>query len=223
MIKSLTIVTEDGRTRNWDLDFSDQGTLQMSSFLFVVRLPWVRLDFWKCPACTLDKSRHPTCPVAMVLAQYARDLADRTSFEKVQVHVMETDGRRLTLEEVALQNVVGELVRLAVFQSQCPVGRRVKPAMTRLRPFPDNMEILQALALFFALQSREQDGRLAPEQLRFMHSLHEVFAFLSKRLEHAGIGDVYLNAVVVLDSLSLLFSLSAPELIEKAVAECRTW
>jgi hypothetical protein len=56
-----------------------------------------------------------------------------------------------------------------------------------------------------------------------MQSLHNVFGFLSKRLEQAGSGDVYVNGVVILDSLSLLFSLSAPELIQKAIDESRFW
>lgn len=222
-MKALTIVLDNGQALNWEFDFSDHGTLQMRNFLFVVRLAWVRLDFFKCPGCTLEKSANPTCPVAMVLAQYARDLADRKSFEDVRVFVDEDDGRQIILEKVALQTVVGELVRLAVFQSACPVGRRVKPTMARLHPFPTNKETLQALAVFFALRSRGGNGALDPEQVQFMKSLHEVFGCLCKRLETAGKGDVYLNAVVVMHSLSLLFSLSAPELIENAIAECRSW
>ena len=113
---------------------------------------------------------------------------------------------------------------MAVYQSGCPVGRRIKPAMMRLHLFPNNNEILQALALFFAVQSR-RDGHdhLAPEHEAFMKSLHDVFGCLSKRLENAGKGDVYLNAVVIMHSLSLLFSLSAPELIKEVIADSRFW
>jgi len=221
--KTLTIILDNKKALHWNLDFSDHGTLQMSSFIFRNRLAWISLDFCKCPTCTLDSETNSTCPVAEVLAQYARDLADHKSFERVKVHITEEDGRRIILEGVPLQNVVGELVRLAVFQSGCPVGRRIKPAMTRLQLFPTNDEILQALALFFAFQSSGAAGDLNNKQDEFMHSLHDVFGCLSKRLERAGRGDVYLNAVVIMHSLSLLFSLSAPELIQNAIAESRFW
>ena len=56
-----------------------------------------------------------------------------------------------------------------------------------------------------------------------MNSLHDVFGCLSKRLEEAGKGDVYLNALVIMHSLSLLFSLSAPTLIQTAIAESKFW
>lgn len=226
VLRTLTIVLDNGRTLHWNLDFSDHGTLQMSSFIFSTSLPWISLDFHKCPACTLDRRTNPTCPVAEVLAQYAKDLADRTSFERVKVHVVDEEGRHIMLRDVPLQNVVGELVRLAAFQAGCPVGRKIKPAMTRLAPFPKNNEILQALALFFALQYRDEDSTsssLHEGQVAFMHSLHEVFGCLSKRLENAGRGDVYLNAVVIMHSLSMLFSLSAPELIQDAISEARFW
>lgn len=223
MVLSLTVVLEDGHALNWDFDFSENGTLRLTNFLAIVRLPWVRLDFWKCPACTLDRKNTPMCPVAMVLAQYALDLADRKSIEQVKVYITESADRKTTIESVPLQKVAGELVRLAVFQSQCPVGRKVKPAMASLHTFPASQEILRAFALFFALRSTGRDVGEDPEQVQFMHSLHEVFGYLSKRLENAGKGDVYLNAVVILHSLSTLFSLSAPELIQNAIAECRSW
>jgi len=236
IVKTLRIILNDGRTLNWNLDFSDQGTLQMDRLLFSEPQPWIRLGYHKCPACRLEAETNPTCPVAEILAQYARDLAENKSFERVKVHIVEEDGRHILLTDVPLQNVVGELVRLAVYQSGCPVGRQIKPAMTRLHLFPTNEEILKALAQFFALRARQPrradaafpettraSGDLDPEQLEFMNSLHDVFGCLSKRLEEAGKGDVYLNALVIMHSLSLLFSLSAPTLIQTAIAESKFW
>ncbi len=223
MIQVLKIETEDGQILYWNLDFSDQGTIRLTSPAVFEKLPWIKLGFNKCPSCTLNEKASPVCPVAEVLAQYARDLADRLSYERVKVFITEENNRHIILEQVPLQTVVGELVRWAVFQSGCPIGRKVKPAMTRLPPFPTNDKILQALAIFFALQNRDADGRVEAEQNEFMNSLHEVFGCLAKRLQHVGTGDAYLNGVVIVDSLSLLFSLSAPELVKNAVSECRFW
>jgi hypothetical protein len=109
---------------------------------------------------------------------------------------------------------------LAVFQSGCPIGRRVKQAMAALPPFPSNEQILHAFAGFFVAETRDRANAQAAVEA-FMRSLHEVFGYLSKRLEHAGKGDVCMNGLVILASLSLLFSLSAPELIQQEVARVR--
>ncbi len=223
MIRSLSIRFSDGEVLTWTPGFSLQGTLQWSRMSLQEPPAWVRLETFKCPACTLSEIDNPICPVAAVLAEFGHELANRDSFENVRVAVEEDDGREQVFREVPLQQVAGELVRLAVFQSGCPVGRRIKPAMVRLRPFPQREEILKALAIFFALrrQSGEDDGE---QQRDVMAALHEVFGCLAKRLEHAGgKGDAYLNGLVIVDSLSLLFGLTAPELIQKTIDECRFW
>ena len=225
MIKALSIVLEDGCNLHYDLDFSDQGTLRITNPVVLGKNSgWLALDFCKCPDCNLENQTSPNCPVAEVLAQYACDLADRQSFEKVKVHIIQEDNRELILRDVQLQTVVGELVRLAVFQSHCPVGRRIKSAVAKLPPFPRSQELLQALAIFFALQASLSPGKSTKsEQVKYVQSLHGVFGNLCRRLEKAGNGDAYLNGVVVLHSLSLLFSLTVPELVEAALGECRAW
>jgi len=230
LVNSLTVQLADGKTLSWSLDFSGRGTLQVPLSGADDAPLWTRLDFFQCPECTLDPRENPTCPVAEVLARFARDVGERDSFENTDVLVEEDDGRRVILRDVPLQSVAGELVRLAVFQSGCPIGRKLKPAMVRLRPFPTRDEIVQSFAIFFALQSAgARQGMLGNNEngeqtaAQFMNSLHDVFGFLAKRLEHAGQGDVYINAVVIIDSLSLLFALSAPELIRKCIDEYRFW
>ena len=215
MIKSVIITFNSGRTLHWDLDLAEQGTLRMNESEVSSSLSWVRLEFCKCPACTLDEDTNPLCPVAALLARYTLDLADRTSYERVDVHVIEADGHQMTLRRVPLQNVVSELVRLAAFQSECPVGRRMTAAMSPLDAFPSNAEVLQALARHFASTSIGGQCRLAPSQKAFLESVREMFDCLSRRLEKAGKGDVHLNALVIMHSLSTLFSLSASELIQE--------
>lgn len=211
----------------WTPGFSPQGTLQAGEPPVTEAPVWTRLDVFKCPGCTLAEKEVPLCPVAALLAEFGHDLANRDSFESVRVSVEEEDGREQVFRAVPLQQVVGELARLAVFQSACPIGRRIKPAMVRLRPFPTQDEILKAFAIFFAL--RHETGKAGSEadgehQEIVMASIHEVFEYLSKRLEHAdGTGDAYLNGLVIIDSLSLLFSVTAPERIQECIAECRFW
>lgn len=213
MVRSVTIFFNSGKTQHWDFTFSLHGTMRMRNVVLDDKLQWIKLEHCKCPGCTLDAESYPTCPVAEVLAGYARDLADRKSYEEVAVDVFQDDGTRLTLERVPLQTVVRELVRLAVFQYECPIGRNVKETMTPLPPFPSNDEILNAFAKAFAEHTHEENGQLNSEQQAYLEELHELFSSLSARLENVGHGDAHLNGIVILHSLAVLFTLSAPELI----------
>jgi hypothetical protein len=133
--------------------------------------------------------------------------------------VIEDDDCRLIFDRIPLHDVVGELVRLAVFQGNCPVGGIFRPIMWRMRPFPKREHVLEALALFHVIHSRDSDDSLAVDAGGGVHgveNLHGMFGWLSRRFSTAGAGDVYQNAVVIMDSLSTLYSLVAPELIDRA-------
>ncbi len=221
MLRALTVFLNDGTTLRWNLDFSERGTVRVPEDGERAVLSWTALGHHQCLVCPLDAKETEVCPVADVLGEYAMDLADYPSSEKGTVHILEDGGRRIILEEVPLQTVAGELVRLAVFQGGCPVGRQVKPAMARLRPFPSDRDFLEAMALHFAFRKRnnEESGGDFSEHEKVMQSLHDLFGCLSKRLENQGEGDVCINAVVIMHSLSLFFSLSAPALIKRAMEE----
>lgn len=213
MITAIGLYLSDGTERHWDFDFSLGGTMRVNR-MSVTQIPrWMRLEYCQCPACTLDTAEHPLCPVAEVLGKYAFDLANYRSYEIVNVDVFDEKGERTRLESIPLQTVVSELVRLAVFQYECPIGRLVKPAMSALPPFPSNDEILSAFALAFEPEIGTNTVSLNEDQQVYLEALHDLFGNLSVRLEHLGQGDAHLNGVVILHSLAVLFTLSAPDLI----------
>ncbi len=218
MIQAIRIHLNDGDTMNWDFSFSDHGTMRLTNVYVQGGIPeWIKLENFQCPACTLDPQENPTCPVAEVMAKYAFDLADRKSFEMVDVEIFQTDGTSFTLHEIPLQRVVGELVRLGAFQYECPVGRKVKEPMTGLPPFPNNEEIIDAFTRAFA--EHAANGELEADEMELLEQLHDLFGNLSIRLDQIGRGDAHLNGVVILHSLSVLFSLSAPELVHKFIEQ----
>ncbi|MCG6862264.1 MAG: hypothetical protein LJE70_13465 [Chromatiaceae bacterium] len=224
MIESLSITFEDGITNTWGFDFSAMGTWNVPIHIppveFLIHQSWIKLDCHKCPQCTLPSSPTALCPVAVLLAQYALDLKHRSSFEEVDVVVVHSGKRRTELKRQRLPRVVSELVRLAVFQSRCPVGRKLKPAMRRLAPFPSSEEILHALAIFFLIEDAGGDvGKTGDVEMDYLRALHLVFKHLSKRLREIGEGDAAVNGVIVMDAISQLFAVSAPNVIRKTIAE----
>ena len=208
----VEITLEDGTVLMWSLNFSALGTLCIDMNRINRKLPWTRLPFCQCLCCPLEGDDEVTCPVADVVLEYAIDVGDHASTEMVQVRVCRRDGTEVFSDTMPLQDAVGELIRLAVYQSGCPVGRRIKPAMAQLGLFPKEEEVLEALARHFV----ETGGfTAAAGAMRCMSDLNELFRSLGKRLNAAASGDVYLNAVVVQDAVSALFRITAPQLIRR--------
>ncbi|MBN2449753.1 MAG: hypothetical protein JXR77_05150 [Lentisphaeria bacterium] len=207
MQRILTVRLPDKRLLRWGLDFSEYGTLRINTTRWSHKRPWARLSFCQCSCCPLQDGPYATCPVAEVILEYALDLAERSSCEEVSVSLRDEGERIQAFAPMALQDVVGELIRLAVYQAGCPIGRKVKPAMAGLALFPSQEEVLAALGRHFAALGGEAIA------IKIMADLHEVFCSLGRRLGAAGSGDVYLNAVVVQEALAALFRLTAPERI----------
>lgn len=224
MIESLRITFADGTSKKWDFDFSSMGTWNSPDHIapveYLMSQGWIKLDSHKCPQCSLASSPSALCPVALLMAQYALDLKSRASTEPVDVIVAHSQNRRTELTQIPLQRVVSELVRLAVFQSRCPVGRKLKPAMRRLPPFPVAEEVLHALAVFFLIEHlRGSSGNEGCVDMDYVRDLHLVFVHLSKRMRDVGKGDAAVNGVIIIDAISQLFAVSAPNLIRKTIEE----
>ena len=217
MIKAIKVTMPDGDQINWNFDFSAAGTIHLKNPMDQDIPDWVRLDNHQCSDCTLSACDYAICPVAEVVAQYAIELRDHSSYEKVDVDIYQKDSGVMRVSNIPLQTVVGEIVRLAVFQYSCPIGRKVKSAMVELPPFPESNEILNAFAIAFTGAGMGEGMVLNEEQVYYFKSLQELFGNLCKRLDSVGKGDAQVNGVVMLHSLSTLFTLLSPGEQEEAL------
>ena len=210
----------------WDFEFSKTNTMYMEDVPKDLEHEWwVQLENHKCSQCTLKKDNYRCCPVALALGKYAKELFHRHSTDIVSVQIIDQSGRQLNMGEIPLQEVTGELVRLAVFQSECPIGRRVKKALEFVPPFPTDQETSKAFALFFAMQQLQSmdKGQTKEAQTIYLDSLHELFENLSNRVRLITAGDASVNGVMIYHSLMMLVSLSLPENLEKTINEYSKW
>ena len=211
-----------------DFDFSSTNTMYLDDYAQESEIEeWVKLETYKCSQCTLKSAEHPCCPVAHNIAHYARELFHRYSTDTVSIQLWEDSGRHLQLVNIPLQEVTGELVRMAVFQSECPIGRRVKKALEFVPPFPTDSETTRAFALFFAIQQLQQKDKsptdATKEQIIYLDSLHELFENLSRRVRAITKGDAGVNGVMIYHSIMMLVSLSLPENLKKLMDEYSNW
>ncbi len=225
MISKLEIRFDDDPQSNlliWDFDFTQTRSVFLEESKRKEEA-WTALGNVKCPSCTLDASVDPQCPVAVILASYAKELFNRHSTDLVTVRAWSASGRLLILPGIQLQEVTGELVRLAVFQSGCPIGRKMRRAVELLPPFPAAKEIARSFALHLAVE----DGKHKRSLFSFgknkiekdLEDLTQLFDCLSRRIRPITLGDAQVNGVIIYHSLSMMMAISLPDQIQSAMKE----
>jgi hypothetical protein len=193
--------------------------------------PWVMLPFHKCPSCPLTAGI-ACCPAAQSLQTTMSKLRSRTSTERVKATVVDAEGREQSME-TDLQNVGAVLVRLAVFESACPIGYEFKPKIQGLPPFVESMELIRHV---MAKILEKHDGSVEAareEAMRIVEPLREVFIHLVARLRNDPnkvqpvkdgtgkpvIADAAFNSIITVDAISQRFQFNADRLLGEISSE----
>ena len=215
----LTIRFENGEEESFFIELSQTGT-----FLLPERdreHDWTRLDFHKCSCCSLKSEDEEHCPAAESLESTLMKLKDHYSYEKVTAKLVDWAGRSTTVNW-QLQEVGSLFVQLAVFSSNCPVGKLFKPLLKDLRPFATNEELSKHLISKFLLKHRGKIEQCKNDILEKMDPIRTVFLQLSKRLASDTGGDAMANSIVRLDAFALNVSLLVQEVLDE-VKEDMGW
>ena len=208
----LTIRFENGEEESFFIELTRTGT-----FLVPDRekdSDWTRLDFHKCPCCPLKSEETEHCPAAESLESTLMKLRDRYSYERVTAKLVDWAGRSTTVNW-QLQEVGSIFVQLAVFSSNCPVGKQFKQLLKDLRPFATNEELSKHLISKFLLKHRGEIEQTKKDILQKMEPIRVVFSQLSKRLASDTGGDAIANSIVRLDAFALNISLYLEEVLEE--------
>jgi len=212
------------------LDFADGTSVTMlierkptgTHIPMVSPAPWTKLGFNKCPCCPIPGERG-ACPAAVSMQTTLDQLRARTSTEIVTATAVDEQGRKQTVT-APLQMVGAIMVQLAVFSSECPVGRKLKPYLNGLPPFADSDELIQHV-----LKTLRGGDEAAVEGSRkdiqdIIRPLHEVFVYLGRRLRggEEPHQDAIPNSIVHLDALAQMMAFQANRL-NKQMAHTLGW
>ncbi len=223
------------------IEFSD-GTVE---FLYIERRetgthtpttrekpkPWTMLSFHKCPSCTLPTGIY-CCPAALSLQATMGKLRSRSSTERVRATAVDGEGRSQTVEW-DLQSVGSSLVQLAVFETACPVGYRLKPYLAGLPPFSDSLELMRHVTRKILEKHGGSVEASRQELSETLGPLAEVFVHLIRRIRSedgdagvpasadgsAPIADAVPNSIVQVDAIAQRFSMKADKLCAEISAE----
>ncbi len=224
--QQFSIEFEDGTVEDLHIERKETGTHVPSRR--EKPKPWTMLPFHKCPSCTLPGGI-ACCPPALSLQGTMGKLRSRRSIERVKATAIDAEGRSQTVEW-DLMTVGATLVQLAVFESACPVGYRLKPYLSGLPPFSDSMELMRHITRKI-LQKHDGSIEAARKELsEALPPLQEVFHHLIKRMKKdksdpsdaeasLSINDAVPNSIIQVDAISQRFSLKVDKLCAEIASE----
>jgi hypothetical protein len=150
-------------------------------------------------------------------------LRHRTSTETVTATAIDDHGNKQTVSW-PLQMVGSIMVQLAVFSSECPVGRRIKPYLNGLPPFTPSEGLLKhVMRAVLGSQAGQVEG--AQKEIRdIIEPLRQVFEHLLLRLrgDETASQDAIPNSIVHVDTLTQIMSFQANRLDGQMAASLGT-
>ena len=214
--RELVIKFEDDSEERFFIEMSRSGTFMLSDLQQPAE--WTRLEFHKCKNCPLAADVE-YCPAAESLENTLMRFRDRYSYEHVEAIAVD-DANRRTVIEGTLQEVGSVFVQLAVFSSGCPLGKRLRPLLTDIRPFATNNELTRHLIYKILLQNQGQVDQAREHIAHRVEPLHEIFSNLWKRFDdHPHAGDAVQNSIVRMDAFTLNVSLQLNEILDELVSD----
>jgi hypothetical protein len=140
---------------------------------------WAKLNFNRCPNCTLADSEE-YCPAAAALAQFLPCFESRFSYEKTTLQV-ET-GNRTIVAQTTFQHGIAGVIGLAMATSGCPRTLFLRPmARTHLPLATEEETVFRSLAIHLLSQYVAQSGSGGAPVSLSLQRLKEDYGHLSQR------------------------------------------
>jgi len=168
---------------------------------------WTRLEFHKCPHCTLKQDEYPFCPLAAAIDSIISKTHYLQSYDKVHARV-ELNNRTISAN-VTMQQALSSLLGLIIPSSGCPHTIYFRPMSRHHLPFADTEEtIYRATTMFLLAQYfiHKHNGCIPTDFShldRIYNNVHTVNTQICKRLRDFCKNDSPLNAITILDMLTV--------------------
>lgn len=179
---------------------------------------WTKLDFKKCPNCTLTLEEHPTCPAAADIQGIVECFSNVPSINVVKIRV-KTPEREFH-KECDIQTGLNSLFGVVLASGSCPVLSQLGSLATFHLPFATIDETIYRTTGNHLLRQylRKQHGEPADFDLKELENLYQqlevVNESITARVQGLCQQDAVLNAFVNFAALSLIIKSSIQESLE---------
>ncbi len=149
MIENLKVILPTGKTLKYNFDYSAEGTLMFVRMSEDV-IKKINLNYHKCSFCTLEGGEYAICPAAEIISYYTNILSHIKSYEMIEIeYTINSAPTNLIKGQISAQMLAVEFMKIATFQSKCPIGRKIKTSVMKLPEFLGDEELLGKLENLF--------------------------------------------------------------------------
>ncbi|HDZ62476.1 MAG TPA: hypothetical protein ENH40_04960 [Nitrospirae bacterium] len=176
---------------------------------------WTRLEYYRCPNCSLDESKVKYCPSAVNTVELIDMFKDSLSFEEVDI-LVETETRSYS-KHTSLQVGLSSVLGLFMVTSGCPVTEKLKSMAYNHLPFATSEETMyrvisaHLLAQYFLRKKGKTPDWELKELIKTYDDIHVINMNFFKRISNIKIEDASLNAIAILDTFANLVPFSIDE------------
>jgi hypothetical protein len=221
-LKSIRILYdfqfEDGKEARINLEI-DSKTLQLVSSDKPTGPEWAKLDFHKCPNCTLKKETTTYCPLAINIEELITKFDGYLSYDKILLRVV-TKNRNYS-KRTSLQQGISSLLGLIFASCGCPQTLFFTPMAYFHTPLSSVKEtVFRAVSSYMIAQHLlKKEGHAYDEDLKGLEKIYQemqiVNLAVADRLRAATTSDSTVNAVILLDT----YAKALPLVIDTALSE----
>ena len=171
---------------------------------------WTKLDCNKCDHCPLDSKTEDHCPAAVGLGHLVNSFRDMKSFWKCDISV--TTSERAYTKTADVQTGLFSLFGLIMASSGCPHLDFLRPMARFHLPFSNVDEtVVRVTSMYLLKQYFEAKKGGQPDiTLDNLDDLYKAVNKVNKgilsRIREVGKGDSKSNAVLILDSFSVMLA-----------------
>lgn len=201
----------DGREKVFDLKL-DGGSLELLNRPEGPYPEWTRLDFNKCPHCTLDEGVHKHCLAAASIVEPVDFFRNSISHEEVDV-VIETPNRTYA-KHTSLQLGLSSMVGICMATSGCPPLGKLKPMVRFHLPFATEDETMNRVlsmyltAQFFIAKNGGKPDWSLKNLVEIYNDIMVTNKHLANRIASLKAKDASANAIVSLDCFAMFVTSS---------------
>lgn len=207
---SYEFMFKDGKKYQFILNLSCPDMKQIRKEIKIEEMPfWSKIDFHRCPNCTLDEKTHKICPAMECLHTILETFKDILSVEEVEVTA--TMQERTTIRKLPIQKALSSLIGIYFATSDCPILSKFSPLARFHLPFATTEETVYRatanylLAQYFVYKEGKKPDWDLEGLKKFYKDVEIVNKAISKRINSISKQDANINALVTLDVFAKSF------------------
>ena len=172
---------------------------------------WAKLKYHQCKCCPLETLGNPYCPVAVNISNIVEEFKDSVSYDDCLVSC--STPERTYLKKTSIMEGISSILGIIMATSNCPIMDFFKPMARFHLPFSTSDETAVRVTSMFLLQQYLEYGNDSADNINLnkleqhYNKVNKVNEGILKRISSLGSKDADKNAIIMLHSLSQIFSL----------------